>query len=425
MSLYFSDNNYQAPAVYVEIMNVQLGLSEHNQEYQFLDISEIRPRTPKSISKYPNIVESIDVERITDGDINIYTLVLKYAPDEDEDVSYVDKLISANRTHNGSKLIIAYGDSSGDGFFSTKKEAMILSYKLKVEQEASAMRYEITAISTCGIYAYKDETKEALGKYPFPEEKNTRVSAVIRKVYQNPTYHLRDIFPGGIFIDGINVEDMNNDNAPDLLYDEFVIAGGDYSPVDYLKYLAKLMSNRDIGKDSNYSYSYSYNDDMGAQSFHIDRSLGPEGSSYIDELKIGTQDSNVIAFEFLADHVTGMVVDYAKKGDSSASETTYYDRYGQEHKITYSPSNKVDGSKAEEELERDRRWWNTISQIPYTMTCTARGLKRQIPLMTCLKVTYMVKGQAHFLSGLFYATSIKDHISSEGFTCELEMVKKV
>ena len=417
MSTYFSTNSLQAPAVYVEIMGVQFGL--HEKDNDVFDITQIRPSTPRSLIKYPNLITAIEAKRISDADLNIYSITLKYQPGDNEDPSYIDKLLSANSTQNGGKIVIAYGDGSGEGFFRDKLEALVTKYTMEVNLEASTFTYTLIAQSVGGIY-YLKKDDGSIVNFEFPDRSDVAVSSVIREIYNDTTYGLNKAFPGGIYIEDLHINDITDDNRPDAVLRNATIPGGSQNPLEYLKTLVKYMIPITIGTDNASSYVYSFNDKLGGQSFDINRAIGAGDGSYIEEIPIGVEGSPVVSYSFTTDFSSMRAVEYGEVDEANSLSRYYINENGQEV--------RVDGIANSDsynllEIARDQKWWATVSNLPYGLNLVVRSMKRHVPLMSKFKVTIVVKGRVHWVSGIYQLTAIKDKVDNSGYFSEIEMLK--
>lgn len=419
---YFSTNNYIAPAVYIEILGVKFGLASYN-EVAYDITSYERPITPSSLSKYPNIITKLKVNRLVDGSDNQYTLTIKYLPQDGDDPSYIDKLLAANYQQNDSKMIIAYGDSSLDGFIRNKMEATILKSSMSVDLETSALEYTIKALSLSSIYSiYKDSNGEPI-QFSFPARKDMYPSEILKLVYNDPIYQLKKVFPGGITINGIDINEINDSNRPDIFRSGEVISESKCNPYEYLIRVVKSMYSSEIGtKDnSNKPFIYSINDSYMNQSFDIFNLVTNSSEDYVDEVEIGIEDSKVTSYKFDSDFSYLMYQSYASENNEKGLYKYYYDDKGNEYKVkSYDGSASVN---SHEQIARDKRWYESVSELPYALTLTTRYLKRSIPLGSNLKVTIIIKGQVHWTSGIFMITESVDEISTSGYSSTLKMLR--
>lgn len=418
MSKYFSSNNYQAPAVYIEIMGVRLGLVDDSLSN--IDISEDIPATPKSLIKFPNLIISLNVNKIVSGDMNKYTLVLKYLPQDNEDPSYIDKLLAANVTQNSSKIVISYGDTSTEGFFSRKDEAFITNYTMKMELETSAMVYTITAITVASALTQLDTSGNVI-TYEFQDVSDTHISKIYADLYNNPKYGLKDIFPGGIFIDKVNVLNITDKNRPDTKF-EGTIPGGNMSLLEYLTALVSLMVPSSYGTEDICGYVYAFNDTYGSRSFEIYKSIND--AKIVDELVIGSVDgSNITTYEFTNDFSALIAMRYGKTKDiqSKSLSKTYIDDNCNEVEIEGVLGNHKNLNTSS--MSNDAIWWNSVSKLPCGLNISTRGMIRQLPLMSNIKVTIVIKGRIHFSSGIYSLMEVHDVIDNSGFYSQLKLLK--
>ena len=419
VSTYFSKNSYQAPVVYVEIMGVTFGLHDITDDQ--LDITTImqRPVTPNSLVKYPNLVTNLKVDKIVSGEINKYTLEIKYLPQDGEDPSYIDKLLSANRTQNNSMITIAYGDGSLDGFNFRKYEAMVVGYKMKVDFSTACMTYTINAMSIASSYEITGPNGNIM-QHSFVDRTNVRVSDIIKEIYYDPTYGLQLVFPGGIYIDGAHINEWDPKNPPDILLEESTISGGKMTPFQYLKSLVPRMIASDIGIEESTGFLYSIDDGYRNQSFHIDRVLDSNGKTYADEIVIGTEGSVVIDYEVTTDMSLGIAIDYGKNKDPNAFTSYFVNSENEEVELDTYGSIKTDST---DDALVDKKWWDMVSSIPYGLRLVVRAMKRQIPLMTPIKVTILIKGRLYFLSGIYMVVKVNDEVNGNGYTTEMELLR--
>ena len=79
--------------------------------------------------QYPNYIQSLRVEKIN-GQVNTYTLSMKYAITQHNDPNFIDKVLSS--VSNSRKVTFSYGDLNAPAFVYRNEEAIITN----VQQQA-------------------------------------------------------------------------------------------------------------------------------------------------------------------------------------------------------------------------------------------------------------------------------------------------
>lgn len=431
-STIFTTNTLQAPAVYLEILGVQFGLADF-EAMKNIDITKHvyeRPRTPKSLVKFPNLITSVKSERITD-DYNKYTITLRYQPGDNEDPNYIDKLLSANATQNDSIIRLAYGDASSDGYFTRKMEAAIRKYSMSLDTSSATMTYTLSAEPVARSVTVAEDGSSIVA-VPFPALTGKfRISLIIKKLWNDEsTYGFQSLFPGGIWIDDIHISDITEENAPDMEIqasdDEF--KSEETSPISYLiKLVTSYMYNKDTGTSlASNKFVYLYDDSMdnGGRAFKIYQSPVSNDESaieYSDEVVVGAKDSPVTGFEFTEDNSIALCVRYSLYQDNGKTSKYFIDDQGREVRVdgvygAQSSYNKID-------ILREKSWWDTMATLPVGLKLTTRGVRYQLPLFSKIKVTNLIKNQIHYSSGIYQIMSTYDEISNKGYTSTFTLLK--
>lgn len=418
MNKHFQVNGYQAPAVSVTILGVTFGLHDISQDEIDITKEYIRPATPKSLAEYPNLITQLKVNKVVNGEVNKYEITMKYLPQDGEDPNYIEKLISANRTQNGSRIIISYGDASLYGNNTRQWEAIILKYRMRADFNIGCMTYIIECMSTARMFSLAGPAGEPM-QNSFDPVSGERCSDVIKRIYYDPTYGLQLVFPGGIYIDDVHISEWDNIDPPDIVLEESSIPGGKMTSFEYLKLLTSRMISSDIGTNDNpTSFMYSIDDSLNNQSFRINRLINSEDIA--DEIVIGTEGSVVIDYEVTTDMSYGIALDYGEELSSDTFTNYFVNASGEEESVE---SVGAVTSSDTDLAAVDLKWWEAVSSYPYGLKLITRAMRTQLPLMSRLRITILIKGMVHNMSGIFMLVKCDDEVNSDGYTTTMELIR--
>lgn len=175
---------------------------------------------------YPNYIQSLEIQKIN-GQVNHYTLSLKYPITPNDDPNFFEKVFSS--VSKSRKITFTYGDASLPTFIYKNEQAIITDIKSSFNVRSSIIDYTITAVSSAAL--------SLSGTYTFVNTEPKKPSDEIRNILYNPVYGLQEIFYG-----------MNNEK---LVEQEGLIANNDkkvqldtktnISVLEYLNYLVSCM----------------------------------------------------------------------------------------------------------------------------------------------------------------------------------------
>ena len=184
--------------------------------------------------QYPNYIQSLKVQKIN-GQVNTYTLTLKYGITQNNDPNFIDKVLSS--VADTRKITFSYGDLNAPAFIYRNEEAIITQVNQNVDLNSSSITYTIAATSSSNL--------TALGAFNFPAVK-AKPSDIIKQILKNnPKYGLLDIFAGMRNM-GL-VEQRGLIASDDIIVD--LIAKRNISVMEYLQYLVKSMKSSHHNSD--------------------------------------------------------------------------------------------------------------------------------------------------------------------------------
>lgn len=178
--------------------------------------------------KYPNYIQSLRVEKIN-GQVNTYTLSMKYAITQFNDPNFIDKVLSS--VSNSRKVTFSYGDLNAPAFVYRNEEAIITNVQQQVDLPSASISYTITAVSSSNL--------SKVGAFNFPARRE-KPSTIIKEILRNNVkYGLQDLFTG---MRNMNlVEQRGLIASNDIIVD--LIAKRNISVLEYLQYLVKSMKS--------------------------------------------------------------------------------------------------------------------------------------------------------------------------------------
>lgn len=359
--------------------------------------------------QYPNYIQSLQVEKIN-GQVNTYTLTMKYAITQFNDPNFMEKVLSS--VSQTRKITFSYGDLNAPAFVYRNEEAIITDVQNQIDLKSSCITYTITAVSSSNLSRVGAFNFSAITAQP---------SHVIWNILQNNAkYGLLDLFTG-----------MRN---LDLVGQRGLIAGNDIevplqakrniSILEYLQYLVKSMKSSPNNKDI-YVFKVvdSVDEIFNGPYFKIINSNDASSSLDCYSLDIGFdyQTNNAIT-QFTIDNQEAYSIyyDYSKK----LSTNEYVQRIDDNGTLSsiYAPiisSNNDQGVT----YPQDENWWKNVTQYPISATLQIRGLLRPAILMSKIDIGVIFYGKLHVSTGSYIITQQTDTIDTSGFYTTLKLVR--
>lgn len=180
--------------------------------------------------QYPNYIQSLQVTKIN-GQVNQYSLVIKYPITQDSDPNFFEKIFSS--VSQSRKITFTYGDLSAPSMLYKAEEAMITGVQNNFSINDSTIQYTVSAVSSGKLAtagAFNFVSSDFTGKH--------QPSSIIKKLlHLNNKYGLQDLFTG--------MRNMDLVESNGLIASDDVIvtleAKTNISILDYLRYLVSCM----------------------------------------------------------------------------------------------------------------------------------------------------------------------------------------
>lgn len=366
------------------------------------------------LTQYPNFMTSLSIVKLN-GDLNTYTLVMKYSITERDDPNLLEKVFS--KAKNDRKITLSYGDLAMPSYIYKEEQAFITDVKSNVDVANSCITYTVSCISSA-------LTLKA-GNFSFVKRK-AKPSDVIKELLYDSRYGLLEVFYG--------MRDKNKVLSKGLILgdDKSVIleAKNSISILSYLSYLVSCMSNVN---DSNSelikknSYTFTVYDDIsnewGGPYFKINKISSNISADSLDtyEIDIGYPGANNVTSFSIDDNQTySILYDYSKE----IKQSDYVYRIDNNGDISYEFSPTLSNSSAlMRTTETDKSWWTQVTQYPISATITIKGLLRPAILMTYVKLNVLFFGQKHISSGYYIVTQQTDTIDASGYRTTLKLTR--
>ena len=361
--------------------------------------------------QYPNYMQSLQVEKIN-GQVNTYTLTMKYAITQFNDPNFMDKVLSS--VSQTRKITFSYGDLNAPAFVYRNEEAIITNVQNQVDLKSACITYTITAVSSSNL--------SRVGAFNFPAYKSKKPSDLIKEILRNNVkYGLLDLFTG-----------MRNMN---LVEQKGLIASNDIevplqakrniSILEYLQYLVKSMKSSYNNKDI-YVFKVvdSVDEIFNGPYFKVINSTDAGSSLDCYSLDIGFdyQTNNAITqFSIDNQEAYSIYYNYSKK----LSTNEYVQRIDDNGTLSsiYAPiisSNNDQGIT----YSQDENWWKNVTQYPISATLQIRGLLRPAILMSNIDIGYFFYGKLWAGgTGKWIITQQTDNIDTSGFFTTLKLVR--
>lgn len=401
-ALVSSQNHVETPFIIVKIGNYTFGHCSKPDRHKMSQVFRI---------EYPNYMESLNITKIN-GSVNTYVLSMVYAITENDDPNRLEKVFSS--VSNTRMLKLSYGDWNAPSFIYKEEEAIITKLTTKVNMKNSTIQYVINCTSNALSLT------ACTASFP---AKRAKPSDEIKKLLNNKSYRLLEIFPG------MRSEEFSNfiDGSDQTVQIE---AKPSIGILEYISYLVSCMVwvGDKSSKIKTCCYFWSVYDDIsnkyGGTYFKVVRvaantSAHVSYNTYVVDVGYPT-DSNVIDFQINNDDSWALLYNYAE--DIKLPQYSYHiDNNGtlvQEETSVLTRSRRTFSTN-----EATRNWWSLVTQFPITATLTLKGLLRPAMLMSYVKVNTYFFGHKHTSSGLYIITKQEDVINSSGYKTTLSLTR--
>lgn len=423
-SLLSSQARVQAPFIKVTIGSYTFGVFNKNN---ILAMDETGFYISSGI-QYPNYVQRLSITKIN-GQINQYTLELRYPVRQFDDPNFFEKVFSS--VSKSRKIIFSYGDSSMPSYIYKDEEAIITEVKTTFGFGDSG---DINAVIGYTVTAVSGVALGKAGSFTFINSGKKKPSDEIKRILTTKRYGLSNL------LTGINSQNINKLIAGD---DKAVVLDSkqNISALDYIAYLVGCMipassTVSDISKDI---YVLTLHDDTTYDRVYADRELidgkeivGPYlkvsrvtyASKHSDayEIDIGYNTSTIVTnFSVDNNENYSLYYDYSK----TIQPETYTRRLNDdgEWEDVYAPSFTSRNNYFETRAE-DISWYTKLTKFPISASITIKGLLRPATLMQYLRLNVIFPGgHKHIASGLYIVTKQLDTIDSNGYRTTLSLTK--
>ena len=361
--------------------------------------------------QYPNYIQSLQVQKIN-GQVNTYTLTLKYAMTQFNDPNFFDKVFSSVSTTR--KIVFSYGDLNAPAFVYRNEEAIITDVKNQVDINGASLTYTVTAVSSSNL--------SRAGSFNFRGYDSAKPSAIIKQILKNNAkYGLLDLFTG--------MRDLNLVEQQQLIDSSDIYvpleAKKNISVLEYIQYLVNSMKSSVNNKDI-YVLKVvdEVNDIFKGPYFKVINTTTAKSSIDCYSLDIGFdyRNNNAVT-SFTIDNQEAYAIFYNWTKKLSTNE--YVQRIDDSGTLSsvYAPiisSNNDQGITH----PQDENWWKNVTQYPISATLTIRGLLRPAILMSNIDIGCFFYGKLFAGgTGKWIITQQTDTIGSDGFFTTLKLVR--
>ena len=360
--------------------------------------------------QYPNYIQSLRVEKIN-GQVNTYTLSLKYAITQFNDPNFIDKVLSS--VSDSRKITFSYGDLNAPAFVYRNEEALITNVQQQVDLPSASISYTITAVSSSNL--------SKVGAFNFPAI-NAQPSAVIMSILENNAkYGLKDIFTG--------MRDLNLVRQRGLIASNDIIvplvAKRNISVLEYIQYLVDSMKSSANNNDIYVLKVIDEVDDIfNGPYFKITNATSAGSSIDCYSLDIGFDyktNNAITSFTIDNQEAYSIYYNYSKK----LTTDEYVQRIDDNGTLSsvYAPIISSDNTQGITHPE-DENWWKNVTQYPLSATLTIRGLLRPAILMSKVDLGCLFYGKLYAgATGSYVISQQVDEIGLNGFFTTLKLVR--
>lgn len=360
--------------------------------------------------QYPNYIQSLKVQKIN-GQVNTYTLSLKYAITQFNDPNFIDKILSS--VSNTRKITFSYGDLNAPAFVYRNEEAIITNVQQQVDLASASILYTIKAVSSSNL--------SRVGAFNF-QARTAKPSDIIKEILRNNSkYGLLDLFTGMRNMNLVEQKGLiaSNDIVVNLL------AKRNISILEYLQYLVKSMKSSNNNQDI-YVFKVvdSVDEIFNGPYFRVINSTDASSSIDCYSLDIGFdyQTNNAITqFNIDNNEAYSIYYNYSKK----LTTDEYVQRIDDNGTLSsvYAPIISSDNTQGITQPE-DENWWKNVTQYPLSATLTIRGLLRPAILMSKIDIGCFFYGKLYAgATGSYIVTQQTDNIDTKGFYTTLKLVR--
>lgn len=409
IDLLASTSRVETPFIYVTIGDYTFG----KYQKEIRNVVGNNETGKRMVVTYPNYMQSLSIDKLN-GQLNRYTLIMKYAISFGDDPNLLEKVFST--TKNTRTLKISYGDLSVPSFIYKEEEALITDIQSQVDLSSSSITYTISCQSKALAYQ--------AGNLSFPR-RFAKPSDVIKEILYDKRYGLLDVFTGMIDREKVLAKNLiaGDDQAVQIEAKQYI------NILDYLNYLVSCMSSvRDqantILKTAKYVLTISddITNNFEGPYFKVTKvSTKVNNYNNLDtyEINIGNFSKDLIIGFTVDDNQTySILYDYSNK----IQQSNYIYRINNEGEIDYSYSPVLSNSQTlMKTTEADKTWWTQVTQLPVNATLTLKGLLRPALLMSYLKINVYFFGRKHISSGLYIITRQTDRVDSSGYRTTLNL----
>ena len=361
--------------------------------------------------QYPNYIQSLQVQKIN-GQVNTYTLTLKYAITQFNDPNFFDKVFSSVSITR--KIIFSYGDLNAPAFVYRNEEAIITDVKNQVDINGASLTYIVTAVSSSNL--------SKVGSFNFRGYDSAKPSAIINDILKNNAkYGLLDLFTGMRDLDLVKQQQLI-DNRDIYVPLE---AKKNISVLEYIQYLVNSMKSSVNNKDI-YVLKVvdEVNDIFKGPYFKVINTTTAKSSIDCYSLDIGFDYKNNNAVtSFTIDNQEAYAIFYNWTKKLSTNE--YVQRIDDNGTLSsvYAP---IISSKNDQGIThpQDENWWKNVTQYPISATLQIRGLLRPAILMSNIDIGCFFYGKLFAGgTGKWIITQQTDTIELDGFFTTLKLVR--
>lgn len=417
-SLLSATSRVEVPYIKVTLAGISFGvyIKERQATQQYASTPNLSQRYVNVT--YPNMVQSLVVDKNASGVVNSYKLTMTYAVRPGDDPNFIEKVISKAKATR--KITFSYGDANAPNFIFREEEGLLTSVKETVNINSSTIQYTINAVSNSAV---QGATKKDF------EKRTAQPSRIIKELLFKQEYDLTSLFPGMQSLRQVEEEGF-------IASDDAVVeieAKQNISVLDYLTYLVSCMRWVNDPADSNRKtcvYHIATFDDIlneyGGAYFKVVRYTSTSEALLEDQLDwvdvdIGyTNSANVVGFTINDDESFAILYDY--------NDTLNYNEYrydiDAEGNLNVNKMSRVAlNRELDKTTESDKTWWANMTAYPINATLTIRGLLRNVLLMSKIRVNVLFYGQKHIYSGIYIVTGQKDTVNSSGFRTTLSLTR--
>jgi hypothetical protein len=375
--------------------------------------------------QYPDYIESLNIIKIN-GQVNQYTLTLKYPVRSCDDPNLIEKILSSvTRTR---EIIFSYGDACNPAYIYKDEKALITKVDQNFQLESSVITYTIHAVSgaaLAGAGVFNFINNAGVKKQPSDE---------IKRVFNDSTYGLQKIFTG-MTKDKLNQLIDSTDAAVEL------DSKTNTSAIDYITYLVSCMvpqgaTQSTLSKDiyimtihdetvfdTAFSDSFNSNTAYGGPYFKVTRvSTNTMFRADAYEVDVGINTSTIVlGFTISNNENYSMLYDYA--ADLQTEQySTRINNQGQWEQI-YTPM-ITSGNNRYLSRAEDKVWFTKLTKYPISATIKIQGLLRPATLLQYIRLNVIFPGgNSHISSGLYIVTKQVDEINGSGYFTTLDLTR--